>query len=133
VLADLLVHQVTVHRRATTATGDVKRDRFGQGVAVNPRVNIADEVDVAVYPCRLSRGTGGMVMQERAVDVFETRYKLYMTLDAAITTEDSVTVTDPLSGLTLLTRAKIVNKSVATDAFGGHHFEFDIWTQSGTS
>lgn len=74
-----------------------------------------------------------MVMQERAVDTFEYRYKLYMALDAAITTEDSVSVVDPATGLELLTRAKITNKSVATDGFGGHHYEFDIWTMAGTT
>ncbi len=120
-LEDLLVHQVEVHRRSG------RRDRFGQQVDVNPRQHTVGE-HVATYPCRLTRGTGGLTMQERAVDTFETTFRLYTSLDVDILSEDAVRVVDG-AGNELLGLSKIKNRSVASDGEGPHHLEFVIWSQ----
>lgn len=122
-LTDLLVHEVAVYRRSG------RRDRFGQEIHVNPSLDPGDLV--ATYPCRLTRGRGGMVMKERAVDVFEVRFRLYTAPDVDIEEDDSVVVTDPYSGIELLPQSKITNKTYASDGRGVHHAEFDILVQRG--
>lgn len=128
-LEGLLVHRVEVHRRSG------RTDRFGQPVDVNPTQHTEGQT-VATYDCRLSRGRGdggggGLAMQERSIDVFETRYVIYTDLDVDIREDDHVRVTDPSSGLVLLPLSKITNKAIASDGVGAHHLELEVRVQRG--
>lgn len=122
-LATLLIHTLEVHQR----TGRI--DRFGQQVDVNPTRNTAGQV-VTSFPCRLTRGKGGLVMRERAVDVFEKRYTIFLEPDAGVTEDDAVRVIDA-SGNELLPLTKVENKTMAYDGVGAHHLELHVWSQRG--
>jgi hypothetical protein len=125
-LSGLLIHQLEVHRRSG------KTDRFGQPVDVNPRQNTQGEL-VSLYPCRITRGRGGLTMRERAIDTFETRYCVYTEPDADVREDDAVKVLDALTGDVILPLSKITNKSVTYDGVGPHHLELEIWSQKGPS
>ena len=125
--SDLLIHTVEVYRR----TG--LKDRFGQPMSVNPRQNIsAGEALVHVYPCRVDRGTGGLTMQERSIDVFETMWEMFTNPDVDIRTDDACRVLDEV-GNELVPMAKCKVKSAAADSAHTHHLEFILWAQSGAS
>lgn len=119
----LLVHKVTRTRR----TG--RRDRFQQQVDVNPQS--AQDGEVAEYPCRAWMKSGGMVMQERSVDVFERYWVMYTALDVDILEDDSVSITDPGTGRVMLAKAKVSDSEVKYDMNGPHHLEFTLWNQGG--
>lgn len=127
----MLIHTVQVYRRTESSPGVRVTDRFHQEESVNPRQHEVDgETLHGTYPCRLTRGRGGLTMMERSVDVFETRFKLYTMLNVDINADDAVRVLDE-TGAELLGISKIAIKSQAADALGGHHLEFDIWSQGG--
>lgn len=119
----LLVHRVTRTRRSG------RRDRFHQKVDVNPQSPQTGAT--AEYPCRAYQKSGGMVMQERSVDVFERYWIMYTALDADILEDDSVTITDPKTGRMVLAKAKIASSEVKHDMNGPHHLEFTLWNQGG--
>lgn len=123
-LADLLIHEVQVFRRSG------KRDRFGQQVDVNPS-QIDISTPTATYPCRLSNPRGGLVMQERAVDVFEVRYVIFTATGVDLNEDDSVRVIDPRTDYELLPISKIALKKVVSDGTGVHHLEYEVWSQAG--
>lgn len=126
-LPDLLIHRVEVYRRSG------RTDRFGQPVDVNPRQHAEDEVPIHTYPCRLNRGKGGMVMMERSIDTFETTWCMYCEAGVDIREDDAVRVIDPNTGEVLAPMCRVKVKSSASDRFGTHHLEFDLWAQKGAS
>lgn len=123
-LPALLIHTVEVYRRS----GRV--DRFGQPVDANPRQH--SSAPVATHRCRVTRGKGGLVMMERALDVFEQRWTMYTELGADIQTDDAIRVLNE-KGEEIVPMCKIINKSEAAGMVGGHHLEFALWAQSGPS
>lgn len=124
-LSGLLLHEVEVYRRSG------RTDRFGQPVDVNPRQHVAGENIVARYPCRAYMKSGGLVMQERSIDVFERRWIMYTELDADIREDDAVRIIDPVDGREILEISKISDSEVKYDSIGPHHKEFTIWNQGG--
>lgn len=120
--ADLLIHELDVHRR----TGQV--DRFGQAVDQNP--SQAGPLTGTV-PCRLSSPKGGRINDERSTDVFEVTHKIFCLPDADVREDDTVVVRDPVSGYVLLAAAKVRRKSPISDAAGIHHLELEAVTQRG--
>ncbi len=121
---DLLIHTVEVHRRSG------RIDRLGQPVDVNPRQHDQGE-PVTTYRCKLTRASGGLTMEERSIDVFQYRWKLYTELGVDIRTDDAVRVLDE-NMVEIMPLSKITNKSVSA-GLSGHDLEFIIWTQQGPS
>jgi hypothetical protein len=123
----LLIHTVQVYRRS----GEV--DRLGQPLSVNPRQHEIDgETLVHTYPCRVDRGKGGLVMNERMIDTFEQTWCMYTLPDVDIITNDACRVLDG-DGNEIVPLSKVKIKSAAADSSRTHHLEFDLWAQSGPS
>jgi hypothetical protein len=131
-LEGLLCHTVQVYRRTVAEdTGERKVDRFGQQLATNPQQHQVDGQTLhATYRCRVTRSRGGLLQEERMVDVFQQMWTMYTDLDVDIMTDDAVRVLDE-NGNELVPRAKIKTKSTATGYAGSHHFEYQLWAQSG--
>lgn len=129
--AGLLVHTAVVYRR----TGSV--DRFGQPTR--------DEALSHSLPCRLSRPSGGEVMQERSHDVVNVTHKLFLDAGADLREDDVVTVVmagqtevdpsddvsgfDPDSWDTAVERAEVKLVSPVWDGVQEHHREVQLTTQ----
>jgi hypothetical protein len=123
---DLLLQTVEVRRRS----GNL--DRFGQPVDINPSKTSAADV-VGSYPCRVYTKSGGLVNQERSRDVFEDLRQIFTMPDADIQEDDSLTVTDTLTGAVVLPISKVKLKYVVYDGQGPHHLELDVIVQRGPS
>jgi hypothetical protein len=123
----LLIHTVQVYRR----TGAV--DRLGQPESINPRQHEVDgETLIHTYPCRVNRGRGGLLMNERMIDTFEQLWCMYTMPDVDIRTDDACRVLDS-NGAEIVPLSKCKVKSNAADSTSTHHLEFDLWAQSGPS
>lgn len=120
----LLVHRLEVRRR----TGRV--DRFGQPVDSNPG-KLADAPVIGTHACRLTTGSGGLATQERSLDVFVNKHKIFLQLGVDVREDDSVRVLDSRTGEELLPIAKVVDKSTVSDGVGAHHLELDVLVQRG--
>ena len=118
----LLCHEAVVHRRS----GQV--DRFGQPVDANPS---QAGPATSTFPCRLSDGRGGRVMDERSLDVFEVTYLLFADPDADVQEDDNVQVRDPSTGNILLPTAKVKVKETLYNATIPHHLEMLLVSQRG--
>jgi hypothetical protein len=118
----LLPHEAVVHRR----TGAV--DRFGQPVDQNPA---QAGPETGRFPCRLSSGRGGRVMDERSMDVFEVTYQLFAEADADVQEDDNVEIVDASTGAVLLPIAKVKIKETLYDAGLPHHLELLLVSQRG--
>ncbi len=119
-LDGLLIHTLEVYRRSG------RTDRFGQAEDQNPRQHTGDPT--ATYPCRVTRGTGSLQMQERAVDVWVTKYEVFLEPDADVLETDGVRVIGQ-NGEELMAMGKGTNKTIVYDGEGPHHMEFDVWSQ----
>lgn len=124
--SSLLIHEARIYRRSG------RTDRFGQPTDVNPRQATDDDL-VHTYPCRITRGTGGLVMRERAIDTFEVMWTMYTDAGVDIREDDAVTVVDPRTGEVLVPTAKVKVKSGASGMDAMHHLEFQLWAQKGPS
>ncbi len=122
-LVDLFIHTVEVFRRS----GEL--DRLGQAVDVNPS-QYEPGTGIASYPCRLDPGKGGLVMQERAIDVFEVRYMVYTHPDVDIREDDALRVTG-VFGEELMPPSKVVLKNFSYGEKLPHHLEILCISQRG--
>lgn len=130
-LEGLLLHHVEVYARIADEQGKQKRDRFGQPLSVNPRQHeVGGEYLVATYPCRSYMKTGGLLMEDRMVDVFQRVYMMYTELGALIYEDDAVRVLDA-NGKVLINLAKVQDSETKYDGIGPHHKEFTLWEQAG--
>lgn len=130
----LLIHTVEVYRRTTENDGVThKKDRFNQDLSINPRQHeVGGETLVHTYPCRVNRGRGGLLMNERMVDTFEQLWCMYTEPGVDIITDDACRVLDQ-DGTELVPLSKVKVKSAAANSARTHHLEFDLWAQSGPS
>lgn len=129
--ASLLIHTVEVYRRTEDGDGNRLTDRFGQELSINPRQHEVDgETLVHTYPCRINRGRGGLLMNERMVDTFEQLWCMYTLPDVDILGDDAVRILDE-NGAEIVPLSKVKIKSNAAAMRSTHHLEFDVWAQSG--
>ena len=120
--SELLIHTVQVYARSG------RTDRFGQPVDSNP--SQVSATPTSTYPCRAYRKTGGRVMQERSIDVFEKPWMIFTETSADIYEDDIVRVVDA-DGNELLDKSAITYAETVYDGAGAHHKEFTIIEQSG--
>lgn len=131
-LEGLLCHTVQVYRRQLEAdTGKRKVDRFGQQLAVNPQQHEIDgQTLIATYPCRVTRPRGGLLQEERMVDVFQQLWTMFTSTEIDIESDDALRVLDE-NGNELVPRAKVKRKMPTAGFAGLHHYEFLLWAQDG--
>lgn len=130
-LQGLLIHKVEVYARLADEQGKQKRDRFNQPLSVNPRQHeVGGEQLVATYPCRAYLKSGGLLMEDRMVDVFQRQWTMSTDTTAVIYEDDALRVLDR-AGNVLINLAKVKSSSMKFDGDGPHHKEFLLWEQSG--
>lgn len=126
----LLIHTVEVYRRREV-DGKRVRDRFGQELSINPRQHeIGGETLVGTYPCRAYMKSGGLLMEERMVDVFQRIFMLYTDHTVDIREDDAVRVYGE-NGHVIIGLAKVKDSEVKYAMHTPHHAEFTIWEQAG--
>ena len=121
--SSLLPQTVEVYARS----GQV--DRFGQPVDSNPRQNKLGRL-IGSYPCRVYAKSGGLVNQERSLDVFERVWAMLTELSADIQENDAVRVIAP-GGAIEVNLAVIKDSGVIYTGDKAHHKEFTLLEQSG--
>jgi hypothetical protein len=119
----LLPHTVQVFARS----GRV--DRFGQPVDVNPRKHREADI-IGTYPCKAYMRSGGLVNQERSIDVFERVHEMFTELNADIQENDAVRVLDE-TGAVFINLAYIKDSETKYAGMRPHHKEFTLFEQSG--
>jgi hypothetical protein len=74
--------------------------------------------------------SGGLLMEERYVDVFQRIFMLYAKHDVDIREDDAVRVTGQ-DGHVIIGLAKVKDSEVKYNGSARHHSEFTIWEQAG--
>ncbi len=121
--ATLLPQTVEVYGRS----GQV--DRFGQPVDSNPRQNTLGR-PIGSWPCKAYMKSGGLVNQERSLDVFERVHYVLTQLDCDLQENDAVRVLDQ-DGEIFVHLAIVKDSEVKYAGLKPHHKEFCLIEQSG--